>query len=469
MATGGGVSHNCNSHNPCPICGKPDFCNWVEWPGGDKRFDCKRTPAAHGDIQTFSGGLYIMTGVSKENFYQWQPLEQYERFMESRKAEWKKTRQTGTALPEPVNKQAVKKGVNEPLPPEKLDQFYRTFLDMLVLEEKHEKVLKSEWGLVPGLADRIFDTYPVRSLPPYDVVRYKSEERFDNRKSRKRIMAELVETLGEPRGVRGFYKKQSGAWEIACKGGILYPEIDQNGYICGLRYADDYAKCTVETQDGKIVYEYGVLEDDAPAGWFKTDPDGTVERVWTFGSDENKVSLDKKGYPDVPGKKVNGKYKAISSERMVKTDETDTEVIYTNKYDEGTRHVTRPALFTKAGDNCKMVFVTEGEKKAIVANMLLNAPCISIPGVGSIGSLFNQKEGREILEALKERGMGLVVICLDADKGTNAMVLKAEETGVKEAIQAGYKIAVGEWNENFGKGLDDILLTGVKPKIYPVQ
>lgn len=473
LSAGRGVSYNCTPRRPCRICGKPDYCDYIEFPNGDILNYCHRESGAVGDVKAFSGGLYVLKRIKDMGdygeFYVWESQEQYEKNREEYRRAMGNTRQYrpkgGTASPLPVNKQKVYKGVVDPLPPKELDKYYRTLFNMLVLETKHRRVLENEWGKVPGLTDRILNTYPVKSLPPYDYVRYSTEEKFDNRKSRKRIIAELVEALGEPRGVRGFYKKENGAWELACKGGILYPEIDASGYICGLRYADDYAD--VKADDG--IYEYGIFEKEQPAGWFFTPSGGERYRVWTFGSKANKITLDAKGYPDVPGKKIEGKYKAVSSERLQRVAETDIEVIWQNRYLEGCRHVTRPSLYTKDGDNCKAVFVTEGEKKAMVSNMLLGSPTISVPGVGSIKTLFNSEDGSGILKQLRERGMSMIVICLDADKATNALVLRAEEAGVREALKAGYRIAVGEWNGLWGKGLDDTLLSGVKPKIYPVQ
>ena len=116
------------------------------------------------------------------------------------------------------------------------------------------------------------------------------------------------------------------------------------------------------------------------------------------------------------------------------------------------------------------MYATEGEKKAIVANAVMNVPVISIPGVTNFGMLFKPEEGYQhsLMEALKERGMRVAVLVYDADKTTNKTVLRNEQNAVEAFRANGIKIAVGEWNEAWGKGLDDILLEGVFPKVTMV-
>jgi hypothetical protein len=435
---------------------------------------CQREGGAVGDVKAFEGGLYKLKRITGEEFNVWEPIEQYE----TNKKAWMEENGYGgrhssvnyqkpaVGAASPRQKKILNVDAVDPLPPEELDRYYRAFLDKLILEDKHKRVLESEWGKVPGLMDGILNTYPIRSLPPYDYLRFSSKERLRN-KSRKRIISELVEALGCPRGIRGFYEKREGQWEIACKGGILYPEMDTAGRIVGLRYADDYPDVNDIDGNGDLrgTYSYGKPDEESPVGWYYTPVDGDKRLVWTFGNPDNEISLNVKGYP--PGK-VKGKYKAVSSYRMVRENEDSDTITYKNSYKNGCVHITRPSVYKKPGDNPSVVYVTEGEKKAIVANMMLKAPVISVPGVGSIKFLF-ETVGMELLKELETEGMTVMVICFDADKAENKKVLQAEGKGVQAAIANGYNIAIGEWNGAWGKGLDDTLLIGVKPKAYPVR
>ena len=49
------------------------------------------------------------------------------------------------------------------------------------------------------------------------------------------------------------------------------------------------------------------------------------------------------------------------------------------------------------------------------------------------------------------------------------MVLRNEQQAVQAFQKAGLKIAIGEWNANWGKGLDDILLENIMPDLMMVN
>ena len=206
-------------------------------------------------------------------------------------------------------------------------------------------------------------------------------------------------------------------------------------------------------------------------GYFQHGYDEKGEHIWHFLSNEtkekklvydSKIKLINLMANGCPKGKASSKYKNFSSVYEKKVNE---KVI--NGYGIGTRSGSNISLYCKPGDDFSVVYITEGEKKAIVANLILGVPVISLPGTGTFSKLFEKNTSEvSMLEYLIRKGTKMMVIAYDADKTTNIMVLKAEKKAIMEFLKRGLAIAVGEWNAAFGKGLDDILVTGVRPSIY---
>ncbi len=470
-----GISHNCKIGRPCKICGKPDYCNWVEFSSGDTLEYCHRVSGEKGDtVQGKLGGLFRCKRVTQDGFYVWEPIEQYERnlkeFLQTNASTFKSGKGGHP-------KMAAVKHV-EPLPienvsplahPDRLNEVNRTFLSLLLLENRHALILREEWDKQPGLFDRIIARYPIRSIPPQDHVRISSGEPYQNR-LRKQIMKELIQKVGIPEGVPYFYEGKNGEWTFDALSGICYPIYDSKGRIVRLRVADDHPKVEGKYQEKEGVYYY--RKDEMGTGWYFAPLCGEQvdyskrELVWSYKGDK-KITLNQKGYPQG---KVKGKYKNCTSfiEKRVRDEKGEHIVNLLNKGCQSGSHLS---VYTKEGDDPAVVYATEGEKKALVANMLLNVPVISIPGVSSFGKLFMPEEGEKIslMDALRKKGMELTVLVYDADKNQNALVLKSEESAVKRFLSEGLKIAIGEWNPSWGKGLDDVLLTSVMPQIHLVK
>lgn len=466
-----GNSQNCSFNNPCPICGKPDWCNIVTYPNGDMLAYCHRTHGGKGDVISAGGKSYRYVKETDTGFTVWQPLEQYEAYIETLKSANKK----GTYKPQrivPASEQVSvsdlkEEGVVEVLPPEKLDMFYRSLLSILKLEKKHEDKLRSEWDSTQGMFERIMSTFPIKSLPPEDRVRFSSSERFINL-SRKKIMEQLIEKCGEPKGVPGFYQRKDGVWTMHPLCGIVFPVFDTKGRIIRIRINIDYptVKGSLDNVEGR--FNYGVINEKA--GWYFT-PDGTRDSqlVWQYGSSSNRIDLDKKGYPKG---KVKGKYMNFSSCKfIIGKDDKGNAVSKVNKYANGCESGSFCSVYSKEGDDPTWVYVTEGEKKAIVANQFLNVPVVSVPGVNSVSKLFENEPGcdQSMMDSLKSQGARGVILVFDADKSVNEAVLFHEKRAVEQFKERKIHIALGEWNPQWGKGLDDVLLTGVKPAIHPVK
>ena len=463
-----GNSKNVSFNNPCPVCGKPDWCNIVTYPNGNITAQCQRIHGNKGDVISANGRTWRCGETKDSGFTVWQPLEQYEAYIETLKGS--KTGKPQRIVPISENtwvKDLPTEGVVEVLPPEKLDLFYRTLLDLLVLEKKHEKKLRSEWDNSPGMFDRIIKTFPIKSLPPEDRVRFSSKERLENL-SRKKIVEKLIEKCGEPKGVPGFYQRRDGVWTFSILCGIVFPVFDTKGRIIRIRVNVDYPVTKGELDGVSGRFSYGLI--DEKAGWFFI-PDGskTPQLVWQYGSDLNRIELDKKGYPKG---KINGKYMNFSSCKLIqKEDESGKPVAKVNKYANGCESGSFCSVYTKAGDDPTWVYITEGEKKGIVANQYLNVPVVSVPGVNSVSKLFDAEPGcdKSMMDSLREQGCRGVVLVFDADKSVNEAVLHHEQKAVSMFKERNITIALGEWNPAWGKGLDDVLLTGVKPAIHPVK
>ncbi len=344
-----------------------------------------------------------------------------------------------------------------------------------MLEKKHEDVLRDEWDRVEGLSDKILTRYPIKSVPPEDRVRFSTSERLRNL-SRKKIMEQLVNSVGEPKGVPGFYQRADGSWTFYRLCGIAFPVFNAVGQIVRIRIGDDYP-AVLKQEDGVTVGKYQYMARAEGTGWYyipsvKAGDDikfdySNIELVWS--DSVKKITLSKRGYPQG---KVNGKYKNFSSYQEKEVEE-DGMTKLVNQYTNGCQSGSHISLYADEEDDWAVVYITEGEKKALVANSLLGVPVISMPGAGSFSKVFDPEENREesMFEQLCRKGARLFVIVFDADKKQNAWVLKQEDKAkslVKTQMANGIQFAIGEWNAQWGKGLDDILLASVMPQIHLV-
>ncbi len=284
-------------------------------------------------------------------------------------------------------------------------------------------------------------------------------------------MQQLVETCGEPKGVPGFYQRKDGNWTFYRLAGIVFPVFNSQGQMIRLRVNDDYPDCEGELAGNPCLFRY-MRDTEKGTGWFAIpiQKDGSLnykerELVWEYGSVNKQIELTSAGYPK--GAKVNGKYKNFTSYQERTVTGADGERKLINQLTNGVQSGSACSLYTKEGDDKAVVYVTEGEKKAIVANMILQVPTVSVPGVSNFNMLFRTEEGREdsLMQALRNQGMRLAVLVYDADKTSNETVLRNEKNAIKAFLDNGMKIAVGEWNAAWGKGLDDILLEQVMPKV----
>lgn len=469
----------------CRICGKKDWCGEVHFPSGDTLIYCHRVIGLDkGEVVTGTDGedYIVFNPETQGGFEVYEELSEWQKNREDWLAEngYKVNKTQGssckrTPAPSFVSEELPVEDVAETAKPERLDEVYNAFLDLLVLEPKHEKKLRAEWDLGKdsiGIGyEEIMGDEKIRSLPPEDFLRFDSEERLQN-KSRKKIMESLVEEIGEPYGVPGFYQRKDGTWTFYRLSGIAYPSKNSYGQIVRIRVNDDYPVCkgTFHDTEGQFTY-LRPKGTEHQTGWYfiPLGENGRLDYenqtlVYRYGADDNQIKLSWKGYPE--GSDVSGKYKNFSSyiEREERDKQTGKVLRRYNQLKNGCQSRSIISVTRRDGDNPNVCIITEGEKKALVANAAYHVPVINILGVGNYRKLWEPEEGydKSMMQRLYEMGLRTPIIIFDADKAENKMVAANEYKAITTFWDRSLEVYRGNFNESWGKGLDDITLQGVR-------
>lgn len=284
-----------------------------------------------------------------------------------------------------------------------LNLIYRDLLSMLQLSKRHNSMLRKD-----GWSAELIKKSRISSLhlkKSFD----ESKKMYSDQHERKRIAKLLLEKHSSLIGVPGFYQDEDGQWTFVGKQGILIPIYDRNHNIYRLR-----------------------LRLDRP-------------------------DLDEKG-------KEKNKYKNFSSYAEEKNEGGELRNIYMN----GCRAGSQVGIYyDPACDSSAICYITEGEKKAIVANHVLKCIVISLPGVNTFSKLKEKDtSGISTVDFLRSIGCKKTIVAYDADKSTNNVVQRCEEKLITLLKESSFETYTTSWNPGFGKGLDDILLLGVYPTIH---
>lgn len=481
----GYISHPCTKRQPCIICGKTDHCFSGDYGQDGILHFCSKERAA----EVFAGGeRYILKQVTSGNYGAYESATQMEenkrRWMEEQRRtnpNWveygSRKRTSRPQKPIDVPKRKEWRVIDEiaPLKNSQLHQIYSYLLEMLVLEPEHKKALLSEWnaGIDPKLGEKILSKWTIKSLPMNDAARQCSRQQLNN-PTRRELIDQLVKRFHSLRGVPGFYMGKDGRWKMSDISGIIYPVYDANGNIYRLRIGDEHPRIEEYAKDdaGNYLYECkngkktniikGTYSFDYRTGeWFFSPENGDKRIVWSNQKEIYEVKIGPKGYPEGIDGKIDGKYKNFSS-RSDRKKETATEILAYNYYSEGTRSGSQISLYSKSGNDYRFVYVTEGEKKAMVLNEILGCPVIALPGVQTYSKLFEAEyqSDRSMVQFLMDQGMQFMIIVYDADKKVNETVLSSESNAVQMCKENGVSTLIGEWNPAFGKGADDMLIQG---------
>ena len=397
---------NFSQANTCPICGKPDWCSWRE---DTNMIICMRDDTyLKGDVFTgIDGKTYECKGQNKEGHNFFFLHEDCERWRETHKISKGAKQQKETAfkrqIPKTIREDDVKPIVNE-----KLHKIYSYLLQSLKLEEADRNYLYSE-----GFTDELIERYQIRSLPEPDYYRFQNKDYKSVNKMRKQLAHDCADIFGDLTGVPGFYQEKdkngnnTGEWNISGLGGILFPLIDPFKNIYRLRV-----------------------------------------RVYR---------------PNVGS----GKYRNFSSyaEEIILTKD---EKISRNRYLNGCSSGNNCGLYSSALDDYTIVFLTEGEKKGIISNAYFHYPVVTLPGVNSYKKILepirSETSNQRLIDFLKQKGTKIIIVAFDADKNVNDAVLNNEKQTISTLRAEGFSIATAEWDMSLGKGLDDLLVAGYKPR-----
>lgn len=145
-------------------------------------------------------------------------------------------------------------------------------------------------------------------------------------------------------------------------------------------------------------------------------------------------------------------------------DEKMKEGLEVNDYDSGCEAGNQLGIYYNTQrDYMSVAYVTEGEKKGIFCNDNMHVPFISLPGVNSWSKLIEGNPGERAIDVLASLGVTMFVIAFDADKEINAAVLKNEANAIKAIQNEGFAVGIANWDITLGKGIDDLIAGGHKP------
>lgn len=413
-----------NKNNPCPICGHDHACKYLE---GDeqKSVMCLRVHD-HSNLLGTDGKKYVWSADSKDGGW-----SIYRPYIERKYISCRKT--TDFVRPQ-VQKEIKREEEIEPLPPERINEISRFLLGKLVLDKRHREYLINQ-----GWTNMLILKHFVKSFPESDVVRNAYGVRTGSGNVSRRELASMIEARfgkGCLKGFPGAYIDESGNWTFAGPSGIIFPMYDVNGNIFRFRIRMDFLD---------IQRNLNIIGDKASFTY--NGENYVVSMKGVFLSEGGKlIRMD----DDTCGRR--GKYRTLSSYAPDK-------VTGKNVYKCGTRSANEASLYVSKDDEMRLCYIVEGEPKSIYTNFMTKAPVLSVPGVNSYDILFRNG----IIDAMVEKGTKMFVVAYDADKATNQMVLDFEKRLVDALKEKNLTVAIADWDQEKGKGLDDLLAAGFIP------
>lgn len=421
--------------DPCPICGKPDYCFWKPREDDPDLYNlyCNRSSEAMRTIVTGIDGKEYLAIHQQSGGTIFEEVQQREE-RKKRKVNGEKKERT------PIHHTVIES--ISPLPNEKLDEIYRCMMEQLPLYKYHAKYLLKEGWSMNLIRKHGICSFPAANLwsIPKSLHNIPSRENLAETVMRKLSISSLT-------GVPGAYINKKGHWTFSGMSGIVFPVYDYDGRIHRIRIRLDYLDLPVKQ----------VLEDDK--GFYYMD---NLERINITMSGPFKVKDNERIFIDFPSHK--GKYRNFSSYKI--NESAYQSGFIENVFTKGCEAKNSLIFAMNPKDDYRVFWITEGEKKAIFSNHILCQPFIGMSGVNDIGRLQKPSQGKTALEVMRQRGAKIAVIAFDADRYRNEMVMNCMNSLSKMLLEENFQVFIADWNEENGKGVDDLLSSAYLPALY---
>ncbi|WP_158587590.1 DUF3854 domain-containing protein [Neobacillus notoginsengisoli] len=319
-----------------------------------------------------------------------------------------------------------------------LSSVYTALLDCLELDEEHYSHLisSSRQLMDEQVMIRQYKSFPDK---PWETVRLLEDE------------------LGieDFTGIPGFYLKDNKYWTIAGSKGILLPFRNHFNEIVGFQYRIDNPPNIVEVKVNRPGLKARVKEQP------------NLVQV-TFEGEiilEQEMVLGKKWTTIVHEGDIKGWVRVVKGNRYFWLSSANKPQ-GTGSGDPAPIHIAVPSSQLKSWKpgnllKARTVWLSEGPLKCdIAADSIeklydpleiddIGKTFLALPGVGA---------WRLAIPIMKEMGVEKVNICFDADAVSNPHVKKHLMECAKELKQQGFNANLIIWNEDEGKGIDDLFL-----------
>ena len=405
-----------SSRGPCPICGHKGWCATSQSEIGQSVWICMYShDLSKGDMITGSDGIeYVVAGIGASDRGGNPILEPKETYMYRRPtSKLARGENFSSTAYKPV--EVKQKEVVEPFENDRLDEMFKYLLSNcgLKLSNKHREYLHKE-----GMSDDVIKKNRVLSFPEKDSLRFNHAELCDvSLPYRVAIGKQMYDRFGDLSRFPNAFVNSKGNWTFGGQGGIIFPLFDVHERIIGLRIRPDLRwtddKWNIVTKEEYAAHDDLCAQQHTNNTWHES-----------------------------------GKYLNFASSSY------------------GPSMGTRIGVYTPTSKFVpSFIYITEGEKKAMISAEYLKAIVLSVPGVNSWYRLFEEDDkGVSVVDYFYKKGCSTFCVAYDADKEMNMNVMSQQNMLSEKLTKSGFRVCMCDWNMANGKGLDDLLVNGYMPQ-----